>query len=110
MRMGAVIMFDYWPIGWLSPTGEYFHCEYMDHLAVAEELAGKDKENPSDWLLEHQWVQLTCTTFFEHRWYIIFPYSDKLTEEQKYFLRPYVEKNVDWLSEIGKKRILEEFE
>lgn len=103
-------MFDEWPIGWLSPTGEYFHCEHMDHLATAEKLVGKNIKYPSDWLLEHQWAQLTCTIFFSHRWRIILPYSDRLTEEQKYFLRPYVEKNVDWLDEIGKKRILEEFE
>ena len=106
-----------WILGWLSPDGKLYECGYMEHLAVADEICrqlGVDLEtvqHKDDYLLEHGWVHLTCTTFFEHKWFVIFPHNtDRLTQAQHDFLKPYVEDNIDWISDLCRTDIKYEFE
>lgn len=93
-----------WKIGWLAPDGEFFECGYMEHFTKAEELCKKFQYPISDFcsdiLLTKGWCQLTCTTFYEHKWVIVCPWNGRhLTQLQKDFLRPYIQECRDWLSD-----------
>lgn len=92
------------PIGWLSPDGKLIKCNYMDHWqtseGIAKEAGAPDGVLYDDYLLNRGWVHLTMTTYLEHGWAVIFPYNTYgLTQEQHDFLKPYVEDNIDFLSE-----------
>ena len=36
--------------GWLAPNGDFYPCDYMEHLATADELIG-------------EWVKRRCSTW-----------------------------------------------
>jgi hypothetical protein len=91
-------------LGWLSPEGKMYECEYLDHIATAEELCSKygytdEDVHCDDILMKHGWVHLSMTTFFSHSWIIMWnePWKQHLTIPQKHFLKPYIEKWKDWL-------------
>ena len=93
-----------WILGWLAPDGEFFECDYMGHTTMAEEICKKlnyhETDFPSDMLLQKGWCHLTCTTFHEHKWVIFCPWGGRhLTQPQIDFLRPYIQKWKDWLSD-----------
>lgn len=103
------------PIGWLSPSGEFFKCDFLEHIYFAEKLAkqlgASEEDHYDDYLLNHGWVHLTVTTFFSHGWAVIFPYNvEHLTVEQHNFLKPYVEENINFLSDVCKTDLKYEFE
>ena len=102
-------------IGWLSPEGRLHECDYMNHLAVAEEIAKQlgapEQELFDDWLRNRGWVHLTVTTACEHGWAVIFPLNtNHLTQEQHHFLKPYVEENMGFISSICRTDLSYEFE
>ncbi len=101
-----------WLIGWLSPEGKFYECDYRDHTSAAEkickDLGITDLDHADYYLCMHGWVQLTRTEFLEHKWNIIF--VRKLTQEQHHFLKPYVEENIDSLSSDCNSKIRREFD
>lgn len=104
-------------VGWLSPEGKLYECEYMDHIAEAERLVKKYKykdDNPikDDVLMNHHWIHLTTTTFGIHTWMILWrdPWRNRLTQEQKNFLKPYIEDYKDWINPSCIIDLKDEFE
>lgn len=105
------------PTGWLSPEGKFHECEYMDHMAVAEDLCeeyGYEDDNyiKDEVLLDHGWAHLTITTFFSHNWMIMWKddYMNHLTQDQKAYLKPYIEEYKDWLDHSTKLVLEKEYD
>lgn len=46
--------------GWISPTGEYLHCEYEGHNSLADNICFGmiQTNNASRWLEEHGWIKI----------------------------------------------------
>ena len=110
-------MITSFPIGWLSPQGEMYECGYMDHIYTARTLVNKygyndENSNSDEILINHHWAHLTVTTFFSHSWMILWknPYENHLTQEQKYFLKPYIEEFKDWINSSCLRDLEDEFE
>ena len=104
-------------LGWLSPEGKMYECEYLDHIATAEELCSEygytDEDiHYDDILMKHGWVHLSMTTFFSHSWIIMWntPWKQHLTIPQKHFLKPYIEKWKDWLDPSSITDLKDEFD
>ena len=101
-------------IGWLSPDGKLYECDYQDHIIQAEKLCEEYNytdinEIKDDVLLSHNWVHLTMTTYITHSWMILWNYDLHLTIEQKQFLKPYIEENVYWIDDLCLDRIKHEY-
>lgn len=94
-------------IGWLSPEGKMYDCEYMDHIDEASEIIKEynyeSSNRPDDILMNHGWVHLTRISFCVPfpQWGIFWkdPWWHHLTEAQKFFLKPYVEEYKDFIYE-----------
>ena len=82
--------------GWLSPGGDFYLTEYMEHLGVADEiwyeLYGLPIPNDSDRrLVNLGWCEIQCMTFMEHGF--LFNFERHLTPEQKMIIKPIFEDN-----------------
>lgn len=46
--------------GWISPTGQYFHCEYQGHNSLADNICFGmiETNNPSFYLETHGWIKI----------------------------------------------------
>lgn len=106
-------MNDLRPTGFLSPTGEFIECDYMDHIIVAEELCEKlgyteAIYHPTDILLEKfGFVQMSMSVLICWEYHVFWDSSHHLTEEQKNFLRPIFEANDENLAPIDYGSILD---
>ena len=105
---------DFIPIGWLSPEGKLYKCDMYDHIAVAEDICRDvlNEDNyatPDETLLNRGWVHLTFILLTDPGWAVIFPYSNYLSEEQRSFLKPYVEEYKDLLSPLFNRNLKREF-
>lgn len=101
-------------VGWLSPDGKLYQCDYQGHIAKAEEICKEynytdTNEIKDDVLLSHNWVHLTMTTYLTHCWMILWDYNLHLTAEQKYLLKPFIEENVRYINDLCLDRIKYEY-
>lgn len=80
--------------GWLSPTGEWFPCAVYDHMVWARRLADTTIR-PDDVLINRRWVKITISQLGRKEWRIYWGHQ-RLTTEQKQFLRPYFEPDSDY--------------
>ena len=80
--------------GWLSPTGEWFPCPVYDHIYWARKLSGEDRR-ADDVLISRGWVKISITQLGRREWRIYWG-RQRLTAEQKQFLRPYFEPDSDY--------------
>ena len=82
--------------GWLSPNGNFYPTEYMEHLAVADEIWNRlyNEMPPNDVdrrLVNLGWCEIHCVTYLEHGF--LFNYNRHLTQEQKMIIKPIFENN-----------------
>lgn len=104
------------PLGWLSPDGKMYECDYMDHLYLAEKLikeynyTSEDTNIPDEILLEQGWCHITRLTFMDFGFAIFWtlPWKRHLTKKQHNYLLPYM-KEKPILSEATKRDVKEEF-
>ena len=95
------------PTGWLSPEGQLYECDYFEHLSLAREIAEKIGASYEElyladkYLLNNGWVHLSITMFLGHGWLVTFPEIGTISQEQRQFLKPYVEDNMDFISDIN---------
>lgn len=83
------------PLGWLSPNGELFECNYYEHIATAEKII--DKLNISynsfrysgkdDALLSLGWCKLTLSSLGNKQYHV--HWERPLTTYQRYFLKDF---------------------
>ena len=102
------------PLGWLSPSGDFYQTEYHEHLAKAEELAKKiyqyDKRcAPDEELMNHGWVHIT-ESFLGVLPELMIMFYGHLTQAQKDYLKPVVEEYWEWISPHWKSDLNEELE
>ena len=95
------------PTGWLSAEGKLYKCDLYEHLSLAREIAEKIGASYKElyladkYLLNNGWVQLSIMMFLDHGWLVTFPESGTISQEQRQFLNPYVEDNMDFISDIN---------
>ena len=100
--------------GWLSPTGEFFETGLYEHNSVATKIV--DGMNLCDYdfkanrrisadeqLMRNGWAFIGRGVYFEQEWRVGWG-SQKLTPEQRQFLRPYFEDSDIHMNEIAKER------
>lgn len=105
-------------LGWLSPSGEMHECGYMEHMAVAQDLAEKlgwheldenmNRVHADDFLMQHGWVHITRSAFFGHEYFLL--HDKHYTQAQKDWLKPRVEENWEWIEKLSQMEWEEENE
>ena len=91
--------------GWLAPDGEFIECDPRDHWLVASDLTearGIDRadQSSSDILIVHGWIQISYLTLIGHG-YIFMSNYKKATDNQKQFLREFIENHREYIAETG---------
>ena len=80
--------------GWISPEGEYYNCDYMDHYNLADEFCNargysviiKDRPMPVDEVLVHNgWIKCYYSIFDRQHVRVYGP--TRINEAQKKILR-----------------------
>lgn len=82
---------DSFPSGYMSPDGNFFYADYLEHWSMADEICDwfhyEYDNDPQVALLENGWVHLTRSTIMHT---MVIGYR-KLNEVQKTELRPLLE-------------------
>ncbi len=90
--------------GFLSPTGEFYSCEYGEHMEVADEIAAAlypDKYfyTPEEELRKQGWAIIK--RYMPFRKYFI-AFDGHLTSEQIHVIRPVAEAHPDEIADFAK--------
>ena len=98
--------------GWMSPDGDFFPAEYMEHLHVADEIWKEyfGEVSPNDveqQLLKKQFICIRCVTFMEHGF--LFDFDHHMTQEQVRVIKPVVEDSWGRLIKSSRLDLEEEF-
>lgn len=78
--------------GWMDPYGKFYPCDYMGHLALADEIYREiyhveDPPNDAEQiLLRNNWCEIQIITYLEHGFLVNFEYG--LTPEQIAAIEP----------------------
>ena len=101
--------------GWLAPNGDWYPCDYMEHLVLADDLW---KSMGQAWvpdveqkLLEMGWVEIQLMRF--DRPYYLFHWNYEyghLTPEQVQVIKPIVENNWNMILKSNRFELKMEFE
>ena len=108
--------FDELKTGWMSPDGDFYPCEYMEHIPTAYEIWDEMYKdlfpdttyNLEQKLIELGWCEVQCITFMEHGF--LFNFARHLTPEQKRVIKPVFEDNKHRLIKSSLSDLEEEFE
>lgn len=108
--------FDKLKTGWMSPDGDFYPCEYMEHISVAYEIWDKMYKDLfpditcllDQKLIEFGWCEIQVITFMEHGF--LFNFARHLTPEQKRVIKPVFEENKHFLIKSTLLDLEEEFE
>lgn len=101
------------PLGWLAPNGEMRKAEYLGHLVLAEKICDELYPDnsilwPDDKLMDIGYVHITRLSSCGYD--VIILHNRFLTEEQKNYIRPYVEELQNWMDEYNYDLLLEDLE
>lgn len=100
--------------GWLAPNGDWYPCDYMEHLVLADDLWKSMGQawvpNVEQRLFEWGWVEVQLMRF--DRPYYLFHIKDHghLTPEQVQVIKPVVEDNWDMILKSNRFELKMEFE
>ena len=100
--------------GYIDPNGIFYPCGYMEHLSVADEILKElygipeRKTDPEDLLMQKGWLSIHRTEFLVHEW--LFGWKGHLTPEQIKVIRPAVEEEKEWISDLSLFYLEQEFE
>lgn len=108
--------FDELKTGWMSPDGDFYPCEYMEHIPLAYEIWDEMYANLfpditynfEQKLIEFGWCEIQVITFMEHGF--LFNFARHLTPEQKRVIMPVFEDNKHRLIKSSLSDLEEEFE
>ena len=108
--------FDELKTGWMSPNGDFYPCEYMEHIPAAYEIWNEmykdlfpDTTYPLDQrLIEFGWCEIQVINFMENGF--LFNFARHLTPEQKRVIIPVFEDNKHRLIKSSLSDLEEEFE
>lgn len=86
------------PLGWLSPSGELWECEYYEHNATAEEICEKLNISYNSYIYRWKddalyalgWCKLAIDSLGNKKYYWV-RWERPLTAYQRYFLKEYFE-------------------
>lgn len=100
--------------GFLSPTGEFFPCGYMEHMEIADDILYSlfpDQEflDPEEELRKMGWVDIhvsLLTKEYSFYWH----YYGHLSPEQKAIIKPIVINNLQSVSDASKRLLMREFD
>ena len=104
------------PTGWLSPEGKMYECEYYEHLPLAGDIAKKlgasanEMWTPDEYLFNHGWVCIGRVMFISHGYVVNFPNSRTISQEQRRYLKPFVEDDINIFAKVGNLDLMLEFE
>lgn len=97
-------------MGWLSPEGELIEAGYMDHILIADQIIEKryatqyiENGAPDDWLIDHGWVHISQLRMSGSKYIFTWAFVNPLTQAQKDWLKPRVEKNWDLIEKWSKE-------
>lgn len=102
--------------GYIAPNGDFYSCDYFNHLDAAEELFSTfydyttfDKEKE---LLNKGWVSIHCLTSFSMSNFptYLFVFRGHLTPEQIHVIKPIVEDNWERILKSNQTELKDEFE
>lgn len=83
------------PLGWLSPDGNFYPCQYYEHRAMADIIAGEVYDyygglyTGDDYLMQRGWCRISLSMLGNKAYSI--EWERFLTDTQKNFLRKYLE-------------------
>lgn len=99
--------------GFLSPTGEFYPCDYMEHMTVAKEIL--ETLYPDEWFIDPEdilrrngWVDIHKSLPTKQYSFYWDPRGN-LTPEQKHIIRPIVEENTGDISSNSMYLLMCEF-
>lgn len=105
-------IFDELKTGFMSPSGDFYETEYMEHLHIADELYGSIHDSacvsdPEEELMKEGWLSIHVLTMFEHGF--LFSFRGHLTSEQIKIIKPIVEENWNRIIKINRRALEMEF-
>ena len=108
--------FDELKTGWMSPGGDFYPCEYMEHIPAAYEIWDEMYKNLfpdityllEQKLIEFGWCEIQVINFMEHGF--LFNFARHLTPEQKQVIKPVFEDNKHRLIKSSLSDLEGEFE
>ena len=108
-------VFDKLGTGWLAPNGDWYPCEYTEHLMCADELwriMGQEwTPDVEQKLLEMGWVEVQFMCFDRQYFLFHWDYEHRhLTPEQIQVIKPVIENNWSMILKSNRFELYEEFE
>ena len=99
--------------GWMSPDGDFYPAEYMEHIDVADKIWSEMYKtsaplNVDQKLVEYGWVSIHCMTCLEHGF--LFNFHKHLTVEQRAAIKPIFEENINRIIKSSRHELEDEFE
>ena len=98
--------------GWLAPNGDWYPCDYVEHLALADDLW---KSMGQEWtpdveqkLLEMGWLEIQGVPVLIRGF--LFHFKQHLTPEQIQVVKPIVENNWNMILKSNRFELKMEFE
>lgn len=98
--------------GFMSPSGDFYETEYMEHLHIADELyesihGSACVSDPEEELMKERWLSIHVLTMFEHGF--LFKFMGHLTSEQIKIIKPVVEDNWNRIIKTNRRELEMEF-
>lgn len=105
-------IFDELKTGFMSPSGDFYETEYMEHLYIADELyksihglaCVSDSEEE---LLKEGWLSIHTLMMIDHGF--LFEFRGHLTSEQIRIIKPVVEENWNHIIKSNRRELEIEF-
>jgi hypothetical protein len=94
-----------WVSGWISPSGDFYHCNYSDHMNLASRLFYYDiiEDDDERYLEEQGWIKISARKFLSHEDY--YPNTFQLLVILKFLNR----QNIDLIYNGIEYTLIQEF-
>lgn len=94
--------------GWISPDGNYFHCGYQGHIALADKICFGmvETDNAERYLEEHGWCKI-YKSLFEDKYHVYVGGRYVITKEQ---MATLMELGLDDAEDLSKMLCKDDFE
>lgn len=101
--------------GYIAPNGDFYSCDYFEHLDAAEELLSTFYDyttfDNEEELLKKGWISIHCLTLMSD--FVptyLFGFKSHLTPEQIHTIKPIVEDNWERIFKANQTELKYEFE
>lgn len=102
--------------GYIAPNGDFYSCDYFEHLDAADELLSTFYDyttfDNEEELLKKGWISIHCLASFSISNFpvYLFRFRGHLTSEQIHVIKPIIEDNWERIFKSNQTELKDEFE